>query len=278
MNHPSTKEIHEELRIHRQLDVLFKKYVSSRDPKCFWEIGALDGQDSVEMKRRFKATHFVAFEPTPESFLQVKGNLSKIKGEALQFAISDYDASDTFFVNDPTKTVTTWKNGNQGANSLFVADPSYPVESYSQNRITVQVRRADSLIDAGLKCPQFVWLDAQGSELNILRSFGVHLTAIDFIYVELSLAPLYLETPHANEIVKFLSKNGFYWVKNPTLGGFQFDAVFVKARKRKSLARAHHKFYTWSITRKQKLYISMNFRTFCYAMLSQVVKSCFRIK
>jgi len=184
----------------------------------------------------------------------------------------------TFFVNDPVKTVTTWENGNQGANSLFLANHAYPVERYVQKSITVEAKRADALIDSGVGIPSIIWLDAQGSELNILESFGKYLNAIDFVYVELSLYQLYLDTPLANEVVKFLGENGFYWVANLTLGGYQFDAVFVRASRKKTLARIHHKFLNWSLKTKRKLFISMNFWMFCRAIVSQVIKALFRIK
>jgi len=78
MKHPKVEQIHRNLKIHTRLYGLYRKYNGKKDPECLWEIGALDGQDSISMKQIFEATHFIAFEPSPESFVKVRENLISI--------------------------------------------------------------------------------------------------------------------------------------------------------------------------------------------------------
>lgn len=179
-------------------------------------------------------------------------------------------------VNDPDKTVTTWKNGNQGANSLFKANPNYPPEKYWQNTISIKTSRADSLIESGLVAPDVLWVDAQGSELMIFQGFGDYIKSVVFIYVELSLFSIYLNSPLAIEVVKYLSQNGFLWTTNLTKGGYQFDAVFLKPKKRKKLARIKHQFFLYSLNTHHKLYISMNLAQFIRTKIKQLISSTMR--
>ena len=276
MGAPEVAKIHAELLIHRRFHSTYQKFISKKDPKCFWEIGALDGLDSVSLKNEFPSTQFTAFEPTPDSYKITSRNLLSIGGDAFQIALSDANGVADFMVNDPDKTVTTWKNGNQGANSLFKANPNYPPEKYWQSTISIKTSRADSLIESGLVAPDVLWVDAQGSELMIFQGFGDYLKSVHFIYVELSLFSIYLNSPLAIEVVKYLSQNGFLWTTNLTKGGYQFDGVFLKPKKRKKLARIKHGFFLYSLNTHHKLYISMNLAQVIRAKIKQLVSSIMR--
>jgi hypothetical protein len=72
-------------------------------------------------------------------------------------------------------------------------------------------------------------MDVQGAEGLVIQGFDQYLSGVEFIYVELSLKPLYLGQPLAAEIVKLLSKD-FYWYKNLSHGSWQFDALFVSKK------------------------------------------------
>ena len=277
MSAPEVAKIHAELLIHHRFHSTYQKFISKKDPKCVWEIGALDGLDSVSLKNEFPSTQFIAFEPTPDSFKITSRNLLSIRGgDAFQIALSDANGVADFMVNDPDKTVTTWKNGNQGANSLFKANPNYPPEKYWQNIISIKTSRADSLIESGLVAPDVLWVDAQGSELMIFQGFGDYIKSVVFIYVELSLFSIYLNSPLAIEVVKYLSQNGFLWTTNLTKSGYQFDAVFLKPKKRKKLARIKHQFFLYSLNTYHKLYISMNLAQFIRAKIKQLISSTMR--
>jgi FkbM family methyltransferase len=277
LERPSVVKIHESLHIHKRIKLLVEKYLGLNGIHHIWEIGALDGSDSVALKTFFPKALFTAFEPTPTSFQIVIKNLESIGGIDFQYAIALEDSSTSFFVNDSEKTVTTWIDGNQGANSMFRANLEYPIEQYFQNEITVEAKRADTLISKGLTCPNLLWIDAQGSELNILRSFGKNLDNVDFIYTELSLFPIYKDAPLAEEIINFLWTQGFYWVTNLTTGGFQFDAVLIRVKKRRFIATIKHRYFTYSLHTKSKLYISTNLRQLIRAKIGRYAKSTLRL-
>ena len=277
MKSPSVELVHKELDIHKRVRKYYSIFISRMSPETIWEIGALDGLDSVSLKNKFPTSNFYAFEPTPESFKIVEKNLKLIKGKAFEFALSDMDGTATFRVNDPKKTITTWANGNQGANSLFRANPEYPIEKYVQKSINVKTLRADTFINGGNLIPELVWIDVQGAEMMVFTGFGDYLEYLNFIYVELSLFPLYTGSPLAHEVVQYLSNRGFYWVKNLTLGGFQFDAVFVRPNKLKNLAKLKHKIFTHMLNTQDKLFISMSVTQFIRTKARKLLKISFRI-
>lgn len=213
----------------RRLERKYRNYITS-DPQVSYDIGSLDGTDSISLSKIFH-TKLLAFEPTPNSYKIVAKNLEMVNGSAFQFMLADYCGSSEFFVNDPVKTITTWADGNQGANSALKNNKNYPIETYFQNSIKVQVRAIKCLIENGFPNPNFIWMDCQGSELSVLKGMGSYLDEVSFIYCELSLFQLYENQPYALEVIEYLNLFGFLWVGNLTFGSFQFDACFVKPKK-----------------------------------------------
>ena len=251
---PNVQRVHAQLKIFSRLEKKYRNYVNS-NPECIYEIGSLDGTDSISLNNIFK-TKIVAFEPTPDSFLKVEKNLTVIGGRAFQFAISDFCGLVEFFVNDPIKTITTWNDGNQGANSLFKNNLEYPMETYFQNSIQVQTRSLQCLIETGFQKPDFLWIDCQGAELKVLKGMGPYLNDVRFIYCELSLFKLYEDQPLADEVINFLNKSGFLYVGNLTFGTFQFDACFVRPEKNPVKAKILDTLLAKSYNSKSKIFIA----------------------
>jgi FkbM family methyltransferase len=197
-----------------------------------WEIGSRDGQDAKAMLEVFPFAKVKCFEPNPDTFKLVEDVSKKSFGKivALNIALSDSDGEITFHKIDTSSTVTTWQDGNPGASSMFIASPDYDVEKYFQIAIKVRSHQAKTLIESqGFSIPNFIWMDVQGAEKLVIQGFGRHLSSVDFIYVELSLKPLYLGQPLAIDVVKLLSKD-FYWYANLSTGSWQFDALFVNKK------------------------------------------------
>ena len=74
----------------------------------------------------------------------------------------------------------------------------------------VEVRRLDEILTAAdVIKPALLKLDVQGYELPALRSCGLLLDVVDFIYVEVSFVTLYFGQALVDEIVQFLFAHGF---------------------------------------------------------------------
>jgi hypothetical protein len=89
-------------------------------------------------------------------------------------------------------------------------------------------------------------MDVQGAEGLVIKGFDEHIRNVYFIFVELSLKPLYLNQPLASEVIKLLSKD-FYWYGNLTNGSWQFDAFFINKKYRTHRLRARNKLLMLSL-------------------------------
>ena len=199
-----------------KIQSIISKFETIESIREIWEIGSRDGQDAQAILRVFPLAKIQSFEPNPDTFKMVEEVSTNSFGKinAINLALSDSDGEITFHKIDTASTVTTWTDGNPGASSMFIASPDYEFEKYHQTPVTVKSFQAKTLIESeGFTTPDFIWMDVQGAEGLVIQGFGQYLPSVSFIYVELSLRPLYLDQPLASEIVKLLSKD-FYWHKN----------------------------------------------------------------
>ena len=219
--------------ISEEIKSIIGKFQEIETIREIWEIGSRDGQDAQALSEVFPLANIHCFEPNPDTFTLVEEVSAKSFGKikAINLALSDSDGDITFNKIDTSLTITKWLDGNPGASSMFIANPDYEFEKYYQTPIRVKSLQAKTLI-AGedFTVPNLIWMDVQGAEGIVVKGFGQYVSSIDFIYVELSIKPLYLGQPLAAEIVKLLSEN-FYWYKNLSYGSWQFDALFVNKKR-----------------------------------------------
>lgn len=104
-----------------------------------------------------------------------------------------------------------------------------------QGRFTRPMWRIYTLIDEGLPPPDFVKIDVQGYELEVLKGFERHLPSCQVLQVELSLLPLAPGSPLLCEALVFLQERGFVMfdvdelIRAPSDGAvWQIDALFCR--------------------------------------------------
>lgn len=232
-----TAPIHDSIALAR----LMRKLFPNQSVTSVWEIGSRDGQDALQLAHAFPQASVYAFEPNPETFPAVESSAQGSNGRvrAANVALTSSDGPVEFMQIDTVNTQTAWSDGNPGASSLFSASGAYDdIERYVQRAVTVEGARADSVIERGIApAPQVVWMDVQGAEALVLEGFGVLLSEVSLIYVELSLHEIYAGQALAPEIIEMLSPH-FRWYSVPHPGPWQFDAVFVSRRARSRTAWA----------------------------------------
>jgi len=74
----------------------------------------------------------------------------------------------------------------------------------------------------------FIYMDAQGYELEILRGAGKRLRKIDFIFTEVNCDEVFEDCAHIQQIDKFLEKYGMRRVETEWHGGCFGDALYVR--------------------------------------------------
>jgi FkbM family methyltransferase len=187
---------------------------------------------------------------------------------AMNIAISQEEGTVDFYKINTDETITDWEDGNPGASSLLESSGSYPHEKYVQDIIQIQSRRAFSLIEDHIAPqPQLIWMDVEGSEDQVLKSFDHYLTNVDTILVELSLKQIYHEQPLALEVIELI-KDRFYFSGVLNVGEWQFDAYLVNKNAPNKLKHwLLNAFYTHSLKTRYKFGISRNFPN-----ISEIVK------
>jgi FkbM family methyltransferase len=200
--------------------------------QMIWEIGSRDGVDAIALSKLFPSSMICSFEPTPSSYdLLRKNTTGQSNIEINRIALGNKCEIREFYVNNPQLTETSWPDGNQGANSFYTNNPTYPYEKYVQEKIMVSVQRARCIIASGeQKNPDLIWMDVQGSELEVLKGFDDNLRNIRLIYSELSLKPLYFNAPLAPSVILWMLFRRFLVERIVNRGEWQMDVIFVNVR------------------------------------------------
>jgi hypothetical protein len=115
--------------------------------------------------------------------------------------------------------------------------------------------RLDELIPENVKF-EFVVLDVQGAELEVLKSLGKRIANVNWILTEVSKLPLYYDAATYDEISKFLNDLGFKsrfeaWDRNSGWGDVLYIRESMWSNTMKTLlgrtvSRIYYLFY-WNI-------------------------------
>jgi FkbM family methyltransferase len=104
---------------------------------------------------------------------------------------------------------------------------------------TVSTRRKLSKLDTVLETTNdrgkidFLKLDTQGFELEVLRGAPEALARSEFVLLEVSLIPINEGCPMAREVLEFMAERGFRWIdvcgqwRRPDKALWQLDLLFL---------------------------------------------------
>lgn len=204
------------------------KIIDSYLPKApiVFEAGAYHGNDSVKMASMWPEGKILSFEPNPSAFnlYQKKAkNYSNMFGYNL--AVNNYNGTATFYL--------CWGTGGkdpvfEGASSLLT--PSAEMRKHYMGP-EVEVRCVildDWCRDNKVKNIDFMWLDLEGFELQLLKSSPAILKTVKVIYTETNFFHFRQGTTPYNELKEFLNKQGFNIIAHWYNEGLQGDAIFVR--------------------------------------------------
>lgn len=161
------------------------------DCKKIIEIGAYDCQESLKFTHLFPNADITAFECSPKLIDSCKHNSSK----------SDRITLVEKMVTD-TPGDTTFYDCSGGVSSM--CRPKYD----KHRLINVSTTRMDQYLDDSEV--DFLWIDVQGAELNVLRSFGDKLKNVNTIYCEVDIYKHRYDSDSTLDSVNdFLFNNGY---------------------------------------------------------------------
>jgi len=186
---------------------LLTKY--SLNPTGVFHIGASTGQEAKDYNDA-GIDNVIWIEAIPEIFNQLQNHISKYpKMIAYNECIGNKDGFEVKF--------NVSSHGAQSSSILELGThlTAHPEVSYVSS-FTTKTKRIDTLLheqSIDLNGYNFLNIDLQGAELMALKGMGVELHKIDFIYIEVNKAELYIGCPLISDIDAYLSEFGFVRVE-----------------------------------------------------------------
>ena len=188
---------------------LNKIYKNNNKELTIFDIGSRDCKEAIEFSKSYPNSKIYCFEPNPEALKIAKKNISNFQNiKLIEKAVSDKNGPIKFYAIDPIKTITSHRDGNIGASSMFQASGKYPIENYVQNEIRVESTTIKKFCtDLNIAKIDFVWMDLQGAEFLALKGMGSYIKKIDIIHTEAELFEIYSNQYYFKDIKKILRKN-----------------------------------------------------------------------
>lgn len=225
--------INSELPIKKELQKIFSK----SQPSIIFDIGACEGEDSIRYSLLFKAATVFSFEPLPNNYTRCLTNFSKYPGsriKAFQLALSNTDGVADFFVSSGSPEGTEdsdWNFGNKSS-SLYPPEPSYKQNEWLifGNKIEVKTRTISSFCkEQSIQKIDFIHMDVQGAELNVLKGAEDKLSSINAIWLEVENVSMYQGQPLRKDIEKFMKQSGFVKIIDTAVYADAGDQLYINS-------------------------------------------------
>lgn len=208
----------------------------NEDINVIFEIGARYCLDTLGFNRIIPKAKIFAFECNPRTLPVCRKAVKNIKNITLiEKAVSDKIGKVKFFPTNPDETITTHKNGNPGASSMFIVSSKYPTDIIIQDEIEVEsIRLKTFLKQNDIKAIDLLWMDIQGAELMALRGLEDDLSNVKLIHTEIEFIDIYEGQPLFKDVKKFLNERNFYLYDFTYISAYFGDAIFVNSKIKKS--------------------------------------------
>jgi len=205
-----------------------------------FEIGACEGEDTIEYARLFPSACFWLFEPLPVNFDKLRELLlryPKINAKTFPLALSDHTGTATFHVSSVAKnrksdpSARIWA-GNKSSSLLAPRDdkPANLQWLDFSRSIQVQTETLDIFCDRNAVSPiDFVHMDVQGAELKVLAGAKRMLPHIKAVWMEVAFEATYEGQPLEPEATRWMAERGFRKIHQVSYGP-EGDALYYNMR------------------------------------------------
>lgn len=171
------------------------------------ECGAYNGDDTIRMAKYWPKGTIHAFEPVPIHFQNITEKIKNFPNIQLyKLALADVSGNLKFYLSDAENTGTI-----TASSSLLPAKDHVKFDNYVtfNHDITVEALTLDDWAHKeGIDHIDFMWLDMQGFELNMLKPCKM-IKNISIIYMEVEFIEAYEGQSLYPEIKEWMRKNDF---------------------------------------------------------------------
>jgi FkbM family methyltransferase len=190
------------------------------------EAGAFDGTDTIGLSKMVPEGRVISFEPNPPRYAELVNRAKDLYNvNTFPFALGEENSNITFYVCYGEQYDPVY----EGASSALPPSESMKI-NYQGPRIEVPCVILDHWCRQNNQTKiDFMWLDMEGYELQVLKSSPQILSTVKAMYVETNFYEFRKGMTQYNDLRTFLEKNGFRLLSHGYLTGCQGNAIFVRA-------------------------------------------------
>lgn len=186
-------------------------------------VGGHDGEER-QWYKDYGFAPVIWFEPNHNLFKRLQTNISSFENQIAY----------NYGVHDTLKKGILHISSNDGQSSslldLKLHKDFHPTVKYIGDQ-EVQLIRMDEFLNEHGFCIcdfNFLNIDVQGIELNVIKSFGDKISQLDYIYTEINIAELYAGCTQLKDLDLYLKKYGFVRVIHYLTKNRWGDALYIK--------------------------------------------------
>lgn len=185
-------------------------------------VGGHHGQEH-ELYDKLKIKNVIYFEPLKKNFSILKNNVPD-NSMLFNYALGNYEG----------KVIMNVESNNDGQSSSIM-EPYIHLEHYPEivfdGREEVDVKMLND-IQIDFKYFNFLNIDVQCYELEVLKGSDRILKFIDYILIEVNKVEMYKNCPLVSNIDNFLYNFGFVRKESLWVGDSWGDALYIKNKKK----------------------------------------------
>jgi FkbM family methyltransferase len=191
------------------------------------DIGAHSGSFTDDIEKYYVIENAILAEPIPSLASHLNNKYQAKKYSIYPNVVSEKDGDQIdFYINEFAETSSILKIQTQ-------MEELSEVKAKLVEKVTVTTRTLDALVkQENFSKIDLLKIDVQGSEHLVIKGAEIALKKTRFVWIELSLKPLYHGTSMYYEIIKQMQESGFILLelspgyRSPKQELLQVDALF----------------------------------------------------
>ncbi len=197
-------KLHDKNRITKELIL---NYLPEKS--IILEAGACDGGDTIEWSEILPESTIYAFEPVPKNYEKLVENTKNYKNIITSnLALAEKTGEITMHVSN------SLNSEEDLAYSSSILEPTGHLKVHEsvdfKEKIQIKTINLDEWAENNnVKNIDFMWLDLQGAEFEVLNAAPKVLNSLKVLYTEVSLIELYKNTLLYKDFKKWLISKGF---------------------------------------------------------------------
>jgi FkbM family methyltransferase len=231
------KNLDEYIKTNIPIKDFLKKLFDTNSDIVIFDIGACEAEDSIRYSIFFPNSKIFTFEPLPNNFMKCEQNISIYNRNNIslhQLALASFRGISKFYVSTGSPEEEISKDWDFGNKSSSLLPPKKTLEIHPwlkfETEISVQTETLYNFCnDNELKFIDFIHMDVQGAELEVLKGAGRLIESIKVIWLEVEAIEFYDNQPLKTDIEDFMKSNSFIKIKD-TVIETSGDQLYVNSK------------------------------------------------